>query len=427
MAKEHLTMRYMAGFQCIGAACEEHCCGKWRVAIDKDHYEKLKRAMSQTRALREEFAAAHARVDSAKRTPECFAFMNLKENGNCWMLDAEGLCASQRRFGASILSNTCALYPRLFSEHANRVEMAGTLSCPEIARRALLHDDALDLVDFDPATLSSGHTPNLQRIDPKNAYAGYLSDIRSTVYELLSLPEYSVSVRLFFVSYFAAGTAEFFHKDVAAVDERRLGEAIRSLQLPAQRTELKQWYQERTVPDQFVAKFIVELLKIRAGHNCLPTLKDLVSRALATYDGSDSDPGQPLPPPVVEQLTSAYNLRKAALVARFGGRIDRYFENYAKNYWMKEWYGRSRNLLVHNQDLLFRIAVQRFLLISLANIPPEVDEQEAIKLLDQEMVRVAYTFSRGIEHSRAFLSQLTQALEAPEMEMLAHTVCLIKF
>jgi lysine-N-methylase len=397
------------------------------VVVDKDHYEKLKRAMSQTRALREEFAAKHERADAATRTSQGFATMKMQENGNCCMLDADGLCASQRRFGASVLSNTCALYPRLFSEHANRIEMAGTLSCPEIARRALLHDDALDLVDFDPAIITSGHTPNLQWIDPKNAYAGYLDDIRSTVYELLSLPDYSVSVRLFFVSYFAAGTAEFFHRDVSTVDERRLGEAIRSLQSPALRAELSQWYRERAVPDQFVAKFIVELLKIRASHNCLPALHALVNRALATYEGSASDPGKPLAPAVVERLTTDYNQRKAALVARFGGRIDRYFENFAKNYWMKEWYARSRNLLVHEQDLLFRIAVQRFLLISLANIPPEADEPEAIRLLDQEMVRVAYTISRGVEHSPAFLQKLTQALEAPEMEMLAHTVCLIKF
>jgi lysine-N-methylase len=397
------------------------------VVVDKDHYEKLKRAMSQTRALREEFAATHERADATKRTSQGYAKIKLKKDGFCPLLDAEGLCSVQRRFGASVLSNTCALYPRLFSEHANRVEMAGTLSCPEIARRALLHDDALDLVDFDPAMLSSGHTPYPQTIDPKNAYAGYLDDIRSTVYELLSLPEYSVSVRLFFVSYFAAGTAEFFHKDVAAVDESRLGEAIRSLRLPAQRAELRQWYEERAVSDQFIAKFIVELLKIRAGHNCLPALRDLVSRALATYDGSASDPDKPLPPAVVERLTSDYDLRKAALVARFGGRIDRYFENYAKNYWMKEWYGRSRNLQVHTQDLLFRVAVQRFLLISLANVPPEADGPEAVRLLDQEMVRVAYIFSRGIEHSPVLLQKLTQALEAPGMEMLANTVCLIKF
>ena len=420
-------MRYMAEFQCIGSACEEHCCDNWRVAIDKDHYEKLKQMMSQSRDLREEFAAAHRRVDPAKRTAGCFAMMNMKENGNCWMLEADGLCATQRRFGAGALSNTCALYPRRFSEHANRLEMAGTLSCPEIARRVLLHDDALDLVDFDPTTLLSGRTSGTQRIDPRNAYAGYLDDIRSTVYELLSLPDYPLSVRLFCITFFAARTAEFFHKDVATVDEQRLSEAIRCLKSPAQRAELCQWYEERAVPDKFIAKFVVELLNVRVADGCLATFRDLVKRVLETYDRSASDPGQPPLVPPVEQLTADYIQRKAALIGRFGGRIDRYFENYAKNYWMKEWYGGSPNLLVHAQDLLVRIAVQRFMLFSLANIPPDADEPEAIRLLDQEAVRVFYKFSRSIEHKRAFLNKLTQALEAPGMEMLAHTVCLIKF
>ena len=425
--KEYLTMRYMAGFQCIGSACEEHCCGGWQVFVDKDHYEKLKRLMSQPRALREEFASAHQPVDSAKRTPQCFAMMTLKPNGNCSMLDADGLCAIQRRFGAGALCSTCALYPRHFGEHANRIEMAGTLSCPEVARRALLHDDALDLVDFDPTRLLSGYTPPTQRIDPKNSYAGYLDDIRATIYELLSLPDCSLSLRLFCIAFFAARTAEFFHKDVATVDEQRLSEAIHCLKSLAQRAELCQWYEARAVSDKFVAKFIVEILKTRVEEGCLLTFRDLVYRALTTYDRSAPGPGQTTTVPPVEQLAADYNQRKAALIARFGARIDRYFENYAKNYWMKEWYGSSPNLLVHTQDLLVRIAVQRFMLFSLANIPPDVDEQEAVRLLDQEAVRVFYKFSRSIEHFPKFLSKLTHALEAPGMEMLAHAVCLIKF
>jgi lysine-N-methylase len=425
--KEHLTMRYMAGFACIGAACEEHCCGGWRVGVDRDHYDKLKLLTSKDRGLRREFADAHQLLPASQRRPLHHATMRLKANGNCCMLDPDGLCATQRRFGAAALSNTCSLYPRLFSERPNRLEMAATLSCPEIARRALLPDDALDLIEFDPASRSPGHARVAQTADPRRPYAAYLDDIRSVVYELLSLAEHPIAVRLFFVSYFAGRTAEFFHRDCAHVDEPRLGQEIAAIKSPAQRAELRRWFEARAVQDKFAAKFIVEVLKIRIANDGVTTFSTLVNDALATYDGAAGRRGELPSLEAITPLVALYNARRESLEQRCGRRIDRYVENYAKNYWMKEWYTGSPNLLVHAQDLLVRIAVQRFMLFSLAAIPPESGAAEAIAWLDQEAVRVFYKFSRNIEHQPNFIAKLTRALEAPEMELLAQYVCFLKF
>lgn len=424
---EYLTMQYMAGFRCIGSDCEEHCCGGWGVSTNQGHFEKLQHTMSQTPALRDEFQSAFRVVDQPMRTSKFYALMRRTEAGNCCMLDAAGLCTLQKRFGAGALSNICGLYPRIFSQTGNRMEMAGTLSCPEIARRALLADDALDLIDFDPAAVLNGQNPDLKNFCANDAYASYLDDIRRASYELLSLSHYPLSDRLFFLSYFAARTVPFFHQGVQSVDETQLREATSDLTSPVRLDELHQWFEQCAVPNKFIGNFILELLKVRVSEGCCATFRDLVSAVFATYGGiapTSTETGTPFSE---DELVTEYTRRRDTLVSRFGHRVDRYFENYAKNYWLKEWYTDSANLLVHTQDLLARIAVLRFMLFSLAKIPADLDNQEATDLLDKEAVRVFYKFSRGIEHKAEFLRKLTQTLEAPEMEMLARTVHFIKF
>jgi lysine-N-methylase len=96
---EYLTMRYMKDFKCIGLDCEDTCCSGWSVGIDEDHYKKLKRAIDQTQEQRREFSATHKRVDIKKRSCLHYATLCMREDGYCRLLDADGLCSVQRRFG----------------------------------------------------------------------------------------------------------------------------------------------------------------------------------------------------------------------------------------------------------------------------------------------------------------------------------------
>src|SRR5258708_6273561 len=34
---------YAAGFRCIGASCEDTCCGTWNIPLDKKTYEQYRR------------------------------------------------------------------------------------------------------------------------------------------------------------------------------------------------------------------------------------------------------------------------------------------------------------------------------------------------------------------------------------------------
>ncbi|HTY64326.1 MAG TPA: flagellin lysine-N-methylase [Acidobacteriota bacterium] len=424
---EYITTRYMTRFRCLGSACEDTCCNGWTVAVDKDHYRKLKRVMSQTREERERFRAMHQLVDAEHQTAENFATIQLrKEDGTCPMLDPTHLCSIQQRYGEEMLSNTCAFYPRVFSSRGARLEMTANLSCPEIGRLALLPADALELVPFDPKSFPH-YVPLNQIVEPKSGYPGYIDEVRSAVFELLSLPEYPVSARLFFVTYFANRTVPFFSRSCAQIDETKLEREISRMRAPEFREELYQQYGKLSPSDAVTAMIIAEVLSMRSSGNCHPAFLKLVQDVFRPYSGNSAVQEGPILNIPMDRFIAEYTRRKALLESLFNDRFECYFENYAKNYWLKEWYGRSIDLMVHMQNLLIRIAVLRFLIVSLFQLPAEARENEGGVLLDREAVRVFCRFSRNIEHSRVFLDKLTQLLTEKNMQTLAYSACLLKF
>ena len=424
---EYITTRYMTRFQCLGSACEDTCCNGWAVAVDKDHYSKLKRVMSQTREEREQFRMMHQLVDAEHQTTENFATIKLrKEDGTCPMLDPAHLCSIQQRYGEGMLSNTCALYPRVFSCRGARLEMTANLSCPEIGRLALLPADALELVQFDPKSISH-YVPVNQVVEPKAGYRGYIDEVRSAVFELLSLSEYPVSARLFFVTYFANRTVPFFNQSCDQIDETKLEREINRMRAPLFREELYQQYGKLSPSDAVAAIIIAEVLSMRSSGNCHPAFLQLVRDVFKPYSGNSAVQEGPILNIPMDKFIAEYYRRKALFEPCFNGRIECYFENYAKNYWLKEWYGKSSNLMIHMQNLLIRIAVLRFFIFSLFQLPVEAREEEGGALLDREAVRVFCKFSRNIEHSRMFLDKLTQLLTEKNMQTLAYSACLLKF
>lgn len=112
---------YYPGFSCIGAACEDTCCGGWKIPIDRKSLaeyvntpgrfgKKLKRG-----------------IDLSSR---CF---RLSGRG-CMFLDTDGLCEIEKELGKDKLCRACRHYPRHMEDYGNLREFTLSLSCPEAAR-----------------------------------------------------------------------------------------------------------------------------------------------------------------------------------------------------------------------------------------------------------------------------------------------------
>src|SRR6185369_16666003 len=150
-SRQHLGFRFLGRFRCLASACEETCCVGWSVPVDEAHYAAIREAMSGSEEERAEFAAVFIPEPDPKYRTAALAV--IRPDRSCSLLDADRLCSLQRRYGESVLPDICASYPRVASRVGQRIEVSGSLSCPEMARLCLLADDATELTALDPATL----------------------------------------------------------------------------------------------------------------------------------------------------------------------------------------------------------------------------------------------------------------------------------
>jgi lysine-N-methylase len=135
---------YVSRFACTGAACEDNCCTGWTVHIDRKTFnayrqshvpqlaDRIEKKIKRVRSLNSDHQ--YARIEMEPLTQAC-PFME------------EKLCSVQREMGEDKLSDTCSTYPRSTRSLEGQHEQSLTLSCPEAARLALLHSDAMDFVE----------------------------------------------------------------------------------------------------------------------------------------------------------------------------------------------------------------------------------------------------------------------------------------
>jgi len=417
---ELVAPKYLSRFECIGAECEENCCTGWRVDVDRPHYKKLKVLMDDSPADRARFRAAHER-NAGAATDQAWAHLKLHSDGSCPMLEADGLCVTHRRFGQEALSNACSIYPRSASLVGDQVEITASMSCPEVARKALLQEDALELMVMPSDSYQRPHFLNAVPVAPATAWERHLDDVRAFVLRLLSQRRFPMSTRLFFVARFAHRAAGFVHK---ADDAAAMASLVQSMAELDSDEALLAWHTHVAPiapPLTLAARLIMQVLKARLEDTPANSFRQLVIDVLRSYAGPLSDDGQvDLDPSTVWET---YRARRDALIAHHP-RIDLVVENYCKNHWLRDWYTRSADLASHQRRLLVRVAVLRFLLHS----HPRLAEASTVDAatVDAVAVEVFYKFSRGVEHAAPFLTRIAEILDAEGPRSLAQDIFLLK-
>ena len=132
----------MTRFRCLAGDCEATCCGGWGIAVEPSANRRLKLLAKGDLALGQLLERG---IELTPDGPD-HARLRFLPSGDCSMLDDAGLCSIQAKFGHAALFDVCAAYPRYANEVDGELELFGTLSCPEVARLALLADDGFDVV-----------------------------------------------------------------------------------------------------------------------------------------------------------------------------------------------------------------------------------------------------------------------------------------
>jgi lysine-N-methylase len=197
--KQVLVPDYYPAFHCIGKDCEESCCIGWAISIDETSYRRYQTC--QHEVLKPMLHAALVEnTNEQTRSKENAASMQLAADGRCLMLQPDGLCSIHRLLGEQALSDTCAIYPRYANRFAGEMEYSLGISCPEAARKVLLHPEPISftLIAPDPGIEQRGFVfrrfPNQGDGDP--AQMAILSDFRALIIGLLQYRELSLGARM---------------------------------------------------------------------------------------------------------------------------------------------------------------------------------------------------------------------------------------
>jgi lysine-N-methylase len=416
-----ITARYLRRFQCLGPSCEDTCCQGWIVPLDRRQYQITRAAMEASPADAEAFQAG-VEVET-RPEDERHARIRLRSDGTCPFLAPEKLCSIQSRHGEAALPAVCSTYPRLVAQSGARLEVWGSTSCPEMARQVLLHEDALDLVDAPPETTPRWVPARTLPAEPQRPYDRYLDDVRGTAFALLSNRAHRVRTRLFLLAYLGKETQPFFRRDAPAIDEVRLAAAFAQVTDPA---TIARWDQELDglpPPRAMTANLVAQLVAAQGALEGA-SLHRLVAQVLAGYAACGGVVAGAIDPAA---LWAEHARRRDHWQAGHGDRLDLYFENYAKNFWMLNWHTMSIDLLAHARRLLVRVAVLRFLLFghpgleAAAALPDRSSQQEA---LDRIAVEVCYKVSRGVEHQGTFLDRIAGTVVGEGLQTFAHSTFL---
>ena len=428
------TLKYMKNFKCIGSECEDHCCSGWQIKLDKNDYEHIQKHYSHTEKDREQFRKGVLRK-SEGTAPNSFATFSLKEDGNCFF-EKSGLCTMHQQFGENALARVCATYPRRFTQTEEEFELTGSLSCPEIARLALLSDDAMEWESFGNGQLperinliseSRSHTP---------FYGSYSKPIREIIVWLMKAIGFSVEEKIYFTLYFSQKVSPFYHRDISKDPGPRFEKIINRMNDLSFITKILQSYKSSTPSNVTTFRFISLILNARREHKFLSRYNNLCSNILNSYSGI----GVPFPNKnssvsenlaFLEAIWPVYQKRKVKALQYFSSRISRYFTNFCLNYWFQEKYTNSADLFCHTRQLILYFAVVKFLFFSSPDLlkiteSHSMNQYEKLTALDKIIVDVVQIFMKSFSHNSAMIKYIQEAMTALNLSQLNDLLPLLK-
>jgi lysine-N-methylase len=347
-----------------------------------------------------------------------YARLRFLPSGACSMHDATGLCSIHAKFGHAALFGTCATYPRYANEVDGELELFGTLSCPEVARLALLSEDGFELT-----ALELEETPRKlrNRFDTQRPYFRPFKLVRSAWLTLLAEPGYGLSEKLFVLLWVSDKLRPVLYSGCSSVPDAQLngifdalGEAqvlgslassFRSLELDGPLPLLVLHAALQPMPGQ--------------GHGTQTDRFDAIVREVWTTLGLPTGAGEAQSEGELNTVWRRYATRRAQVPAETRARVEACLVRYAINHVLTTPYMLAESLFEYAYDLIVRIASLRFLLYTRLAGPARSPAE-----LERAIVEVVFAFARTVEHGD-LPRRLQQTLARQGLDGLAHAACFL--
>ncbi|RNB92685.1 lysine-N-methylase [Brevibacillus fluminis] len=400
----------MSQFACIGSACEDTCCVGWRVNVDKNTYRNYKKIENPELKL---ILDKHVKRNRSNPNDSTYAKIVLGQDGVCPLLTEEKLCKVQQELGESYLSNICATYPRIANEVNGVFEQSATMSCPEVARLALLNPDGIEFNEVEEEfgdRLMFTNIINTNKKLMKNKIEHYFWELRIFTIQVLQNRDYPLADRLIMLGM-------FFHK---ADEYVKTG---RSDELPALIASYTNLINEGSIRDNLTDIPVnyaiqMELLKELADERFFAGINnqryfDCFAAFLHGIEYTLEDK--------IEEIAERYHAAYENHYLPVMSQHEYVLENYLVNYVFKNMFPMSKYESVYDE---FVVMVLHYALIKMNLIGMAGHYKEGFNL--DLVIKLIQSFAKTVEHSKIFLGHAFDLLEKNNYKTLAYMSILIK-
>lgn len=404
--------RYVQSFQCVGSACVETCCAGWLVNIDKATYQKYQNVKTEPLAglLRQ-----HVHKASGTARSLGYGVIELKSEQACPFLDTAKLCSIQTTLGPEALSRTCSDYPRNYTHDGTHIGLNASLSCPEAARLALTHADAMEMSSITLPFANPSLVPIGRRVaplaaneaDPVRRHAGLL---REAMLALIREPGLSASQAMVVCGMLLRRIAKAVSGEEIAIGQAGQDPAMVAEQGMAHAMA-------HYLSPEFLSRAPAQL-------RALPVLKEVQSALLmgATEQFLSQHGGRASFRLLMSEAGPGLQSPGEG-AARFA-TLDAAQPHLLKNYLLNSLIGDlfPRNGAAELEEEFMAIAV-RFALIQfyLKGLAARAEHDFG----PDDFVRVVYVVARNIEHNRRFMPTVLKALRDQDALRLEVLVTLV--
>ncbi|MEE2962458.1 MAG: flagellin lysine-N-methylase [Myxococcota bacterium] len=429
MTENHRTYSYMNSFQCLGSDCEDTCCRGWDIAVDKIHYERIESVCSRDPGGRERF---HELVQINKKDDaqdHSYAVIQRTDSSECSFLTADKLCHLQASYGEDVLPDTCSLYPRRLWRYQGGFELTGLLSCPEVARKVFLEEDALLEVPLEPSSLGRLLVSrNRNQEDDLSPYKQGFGFVRELLLSRLKNFEEPLSEVLFILVLWAKKTSTFYHQGI----ERNVTEQLRQTIDLLEQDEVKALIREKlsqNSPDSKLALDTIQGILKLAAKDEKGRLRSLIDNIYEDWRRRflwDSDSESEVSAGVVWE---AYETQRNALDPGLLNRLEQHSRTFLQHYVQTYAFTDEVDLARYLLGMLSQLAMARFLILNHPHLRGVSGARDggSIPRLDRVSIEVFYLVGRGVQHHEAVLKGIEAFLMRQFDDTLANARLLLSF